>query len=267
VSSVDGGNAIDWGRTSRDYSLHRPNYPDRFFDVLRSLGVGLKGQRILDLGTGVGFLALRFARQGAVVTGIDIAEGQIEEARRRGEAAGLSVDFLVGQAEHTGLSSEVFDVITASQAWLYFDAARAIAEVKRLLRPEGVLVTSHFSWLPRQDRIARASEDLVLRYNPKWTGADWAGQIPLMPTWAEGHFELRGMFVFDEPIPFTRESWRGRIRACRGVGASLPDDHVERLDREHDALLLAMATDDFSVLHRIDAHVLRPMSGDRDEAS
>jgi SAM-dependent methyltransferase len=264
---LDGGNTIDWSRVGRDYSLYRSNYPDRFFDVLRSLGVGLHGQRILDLGTGVGFLALRFAHQGARVIGIDIAEGQIEEARRRADAAGVSVAFLIGQAEHTGLPSEAFDAITASQAWLYFDAPRAIAEVKRLLKPDGVLATSHLCWLPRQDRIARATEELVLRYNPRWTGADWAGEVPLMPTWAEGHFRLRGTFVFDEAMPFTRESWRGRIRACRGVGATLADDEVAQFDREHDALLRAITTDPFSILHRIDAHVLRPICGDRDKAS
>ena len=267
MSSVDGGNAIDWGRTSRDYSLHRPNYPDRFFDLLASLGVGIKGQRILDLGTGIGFLALRFAQQGALVTGLDIAKGQIEEAQRRCAATGLSADFVVRHAESTGLPSGSFDVVTASQAWLYFDTARAVAEVNRLLKPDGLLVTSHFCWLPRQDLIARASEELVLRYNPKWTGADWAGHVPLMPTWSEGHFELRGMFVFDEPIPFTRESWRGRIRACRGVGATLPDDQVEQLDREHDALLRTITRGDFSVLHRIDAHLFRPIRVERDEAS
>src|SRR5947207_10798431 len=56
--SIDGDNLIDWGRTSADYSRWRPNYPDRFFDALMCFGVGLQGQRILDLGTGVGFLAL-----------------------------------------------------------------------------------------------------------------------------------------------------------------------------------------------------------------
>ena len=264
---MDGNNAIDWGRTSADYAQHRPNYPDRFFDMLASLGVGLQGQRILDLGTGVGFLALQFARRGAAVTGIDIAGGQIEEARRRCAATGLSVDFLVGRAERTELPSEAFDAVTASQAWLYFDTELAIAEVKRLLKPGGVLATSHFCWLPRQDRIARASEELVLRYNPNWTGADWAGQIPFMPKWAEGHFELRGMCVFDEPIPFTRESWRGRIRACRGVGATMPDDQIERLDCEHDSLLRAITTDAFSVLHRVDAHILRPIDAASQPAS
>ena len=258
MSSVDGGNEIDWGRTSSDYSLHRPNYPDRFFQMLKSLGVGLEGQKILDLGTGVGFLALRFAQQGAVVTGVDIAKGQIEEARQRCMAMGLTADFLIGPAENTGLATGSFDVVTASQSWLYFDQDRMISEVKRLLQSDGLLVTSHFCWLPRRDSVAYASEQLVLRYNPNWTGADWTGQIPFMPKWSEGHFELRGMLVFDEPIPFTRESWRGRIRACRGVGATLSDDQIEAFDREHDALLRTITDGNFSVLHRIDAHLLRP---------
>ena len=73
--------------------------------MLKSLGVGLESQKILDLGTGVGFLALRFAQQGAVVTGVDIAKGQIEEARQRCMAMGLTADFLIGPAENTGLAT------------------------------------------------------------------------------------------------------------------------------------------------------------------
>ena len=187
---VDGDDDIDWGRTSRDYSTHRPNYPDRFFGLLRSFDVGLVGQAILDLGTGVGFLAQRFAEQGSVVTGIDIAEGQIEEARRRCAIAGLSATFLAREAEATGLPQASFDVVTASQAWLYFDTARAIAEVKRVLKPGGLLVTCHFCWLPRQDPIARSSEQLVLQHNPRWTGADWAGDPGCdFPdaTWSDGN--------------------------------------------------------------------------------
>jgi hypothetical protein len=35
-------------------------------------------------------------------------------------------------------------------------------------------------------------------------------------------------------IPCTRENWRGRIRACRAIGAALPADEVECFDREYD---------------------------------
>jgi hypothetical protein len=78
-----------------------------------------------------------------------------------------------------------------------------------------------------------------------------------MPSWAEQHFRLHGMFVFDELILFTREAWRGRFRACRPIGAALTAQQVEAFDREHDALLRTIAPEEFSVLHRIDAHVLK----------
>jgi SAM-dependent methyltransferase len=67
------------------------------------------------------------------------------------------VYFLVAPVEETNLLAASFDVITASQSWLYFDAERAISEVKRLLKSGGVLMTSHFGWLPREDPIAQAS--------------------------------------------------------------------------------------------------------------
>jgi len=61
----DPGRAIDWGRTSTDYATHRPGPPASLFERLASFGVGLAGQRILDLGTGTGVMARGFARRGA----------------------------------------------------------------------------------------------------------------------------------------------------------------------------------------------------------
>lgn len=50
-------------------------------------------------------------------------------------------------------------------------------------------------------------------------------------------------------IHFTRESWNGRMKACRGVGASLADDEIASWERELIALLEAIAPDKFDVLH------------------
>ena len=44
-------------------------------------------------------------------------------------------------------------------------------------------------------------------------------------------FELRAMFYYDEAIPFSRETWRGRMRALRGIGASLSQEQVENFAR------------------------------------
>jgi SAM-dependent methyltransferase len=148
-----------------------------------------------------------------------------------------------------------YEVVTANQCWLYFDKEKAISELRRVLRPGGVLVTSHFSWLPRLDDVARRSEQLVLQFNPDWSGADWSGVIPPCPKWAEHVFDVTAMFYYDEPIPFTRESWCGRIRACRGIGATLSPREVEAFDTAHRELLRRTAAESFTVLHRLDAHV------------
>ena len=258
-TSVDGGRSIDWSKTSRDYAEYRPGPPPSYYEILRSLGIGLSGQRILDLGTGTGTLARHFAACGAEVTGIDVAALQIEEACNLAAREGTKVNFRVGRAEATGLASGVFDVITAFQSWLYFKRPEVCVEVRRLLARGGRLVTGHFCWLPRLDPIARRTEELVLQYNPHWSAADYSGDMVLCPSWSKDDFRVSAMFFYDESIPFTRESWRGRIRACRGVGATLPPEEVERFDRHHEQLLQETVPETFSILHRVDCHVFEPL--------
>ncbi len=255
IPAHDSGRSIDWSKTSSDYGQHRPGPPASFYARLRALGVGLPGQRVLDLGTGTGLLAREFAANGCVASGTDIAQGQIEEAIRLADAANLSCDFHVAGSEMQPFPDATFDCITAMQCWLYFDQEKTVAEVKRLLKPGGVLVTAHFSWLARLDAIAKASEQLVLKFNPQWGGKDWSGYVPPVQYELDKHFPLAAMFWYDEAIPFTRESWRGRMRACRGTGATLPEDQLAQFDREHDALLKEIAGEEFTVQHRINAHV------------
>jgi hypothetical protein len=132
-----------------------------------------------------------------------------------------------------------------------------VPELYRVLKPGGWLVTSHFCWLPRLDNIARQTESLVLQINPNWTGGDWSGTIPPEPESTAPFFDVRAMFYYDEPIVFTRDSWRGRIRACRGVGAALPPEKVAEFDAAHAELLERIAPETFPVLHRIDAHIFQ----------
>ncbi len=82
----------------------------------------------------------------------------------------------------------------------------------------------------------------------------------MSPKWSQEHFRLKGFFYYDEAISFTKESWRGRMRACRGVGAALSDAEVLRFDREHSQLLDQIVPDSFAILHRIDAAIYVPLS-------
>ena len=260
ATAIDPGRTIDWGRTSADYDAHRPGPPERLYDLLGALGIGRPGQRVLDLGTGTGLLARALARRGARVCGTDVAANQVEAARAAAARDGLDIEFRVAPAEACPYPDGSFDVVTASQCWMYFDAPRACAEARRVLAAGGVLVTTHFSWLPRDDSTARASEDLVLRFNPAWRGAGWDGRIPAIPAWSPGLARVQAMFWFDVDVPFSPAAWRGRMRACRGVGATLAPAEVEAFDAAHAALLAALVPDPFTVRHRVDAHVLEPLA-------
>jgi SAM-dependent methyltransferase len=256
--SDDGGRDVDWGRTSEDHARWRPGYPASFFERLRGLGIGLPGQRVLDLATGTGALALPLAAAGCRVIGVDVSPEQVAAARRSASERGLDVELFAARAEETGLPAGAFDLVTASQCFGYFDPGRIWSELRRLLAPGGRLVTCHLCWLPERDAIARRSEELVLRFVPEGTGAGSPGSVPERPRWLPDDWEVDGRFGYEEALPFTRASWRGRFRACRPTGASMPPEELLRFDAEHAALLETTAPESFEVLHGIDAHVQRP---------
>ena len=258
MSATDKGQTINWGKTSDDYAKYRVGQPDSFFDLMRAFGVGTKGQQILDLGTGTGAMALRYAQRGASVTGIDISPEQIAMAQKMAQEQRLSVEFQMTPAERLPFPQHSFDVVTANQCWLYFNKNDVIRQVLWVLKEKGLLVTSHCSWLPLADPIAQKSEDLVREFNPNWTAHSWGGEVPANPAWALGNFRLRGFFCYDEAIPFTRETWAGRIRACRAIGASLDKEKVAEFDRHH-MQMLSQGPEKFTVLHRIDAHIFEPL--------
>ena len=74
---IDGGRPFDWGRTSADYAKYRDIYPELFYRKLVDRGLCVKGQTVLDIGTGTGVLPRNLYRYGAAWVGIDSAGEQI----------------------------------------------------------------------------------------------------------------------------------------------------------------------------------------------
>jgi len=52
---IDNGQAFDWGKTSGDYAVYRDLYPEEFYQKIVSIGLCVRGQSVLDLGTGTGY--------------------------------------------------------------------------------------------------------------------------------------------------------------------------------------------------------------------
>ena len=250
---------VDFGRTASDYATHRAGFPDALFERLAAIGIGLPGQRILDLGTGTGSLARGFARRGASVTGLDPSAELLEQARILDEAAGVAVDYRLGTAEDTGLPDAAFEVVAAGQCWHWFERPVAAREARRLLVGDGRLLITHFDWLPLPGNLVAASEALIEEHNPSWA---FGGGSGLYPAWladaAQAGFRDIETFSFDLSVAYSHEAWRGRIRASAGVGGSLAAAQVEAFDRDHTRLLAERFPEEpLAVPHRVFAMTAR----------
>ena len=257
---IDDGKAFDWGRTSEEYARYRDIYPEEFYKKIVDRGLCIDGQKVLDIGTGTGVLPRNLYRYGAEWTGTDISPEQIEQARILADASNMKIRFQAVSTEQLDFSGESFDVITACQCFWYFDHEKVMPKLAEFLRSDGRLLILYMAWLPYEDKIAGASEELVLKYSPKWSGAGETRHPIWIPDIAYEYFEMEDHEEYNLMVPFTKESWHGRMRASRGVGASLSGEELVKWDREHRELLDRIAPEQFDVLHYAALTVLRKKS-------
>lgn len=96
---------------------------------------------ILDLGTGTGFFAFLLGAEGHRVTGIDLTEEMIAEAKRTAEFLDIPADFYVMDAENPAFSPGSFDVlVTRNLTWGLPHLETAYANWRKLLKPGGILI-------------------------------------------------------------------------------------------------------------------------------
>ncbi len=251
IKDIDSGRAFDWGKTSQDYAKYRDIYPPQFYDKLIQRGLCVKGQTVLDIGTGTGVLPRNMYRYGAKWIGTDIAAEQIEQAKLLAKEQGMDIEFYACQAEDLNYPDGTFDVVTACQCIWYPNHDILAPKLAKMLKPGGKFLILYMGWLPFEDKIACRSEEIIHKYNPDWNGAgDTVKPVWIPPQYSE-FFDITLEEQFRVAIPFTRESWHGRIRACRGVGASLSGEKLDAWDKDHRDMLMNEADEEFEIQHYI----------------
>ncbi len=240
----------DFGKTARDYSRHRQGFPDELFTMFEGLNIELHGMRAVDLGTGTGTLARGMARRGATVTGVDPSPDMTAEAQRLDLEWGVSTDYINTTAEKTGLESDAFDIVTSGQSWWWFEKPAVTHEVVRILKPDGKLVICSFDWVPLPDNVVEMTEQLIEKHNPDWHMGGGDGTHPEFITdlQAGGFLDIRSDHQTLD-VTYTKEAWRGRIRASAGVGASLQPSQVGAFDAELAEALDGFTDDDILSVH------------------
>ncbi|TCC12239.1 class I SAM-dependent methyltransferase [Kribbella soli] len=123
--------AQSFGAVATAYDAGRPTFPAEA--LIWILGPG-RGLQVLDLGAGTGKLAAVAADLGHDVIAVDPSQEMLEVCRRR-----PGIDTMVGAAESIPLAHASVDAVIVGQAFHWFDHARALPEIARVLRPGGVL--------------------------------------------------------------------------------------------------------------------------------
>ena len=158
------------------YDAARPQAPAELADVLMQWS-GRSEPDVVDVGAGTGLSTVIWVGRAARVTAVEpgdrmraVALGRLglnpdrpqgvlaSSGPGRGRPAGppagrpaarpTAVTVAAGSAEATGLPDECADIVTASQAMHWFDAARALPEIVRILRPGGIFAAYDYDWPP-----------------------------------------------------------------------------------------------------------------------
>lgn len=121
-----------------DYVRFRPSYPAGVIDTLRAAGLVGPGKTVADLGSGTGIFTALLLPHAAKVFAVEP-----NAPMRAAAEAALDPDprfvSVAGAAEATTLPEGSVDLVTAAQAFHWFDVPRTRREMRRILRPGGAV--------------------------------------------------------------------------------------------------------------------------------
>jgi len=243
------------------YARGRPEYPPEAMAwVAQGLGLGA-GRRILDLGAGTGKLSLALAAHGAEVVALEPSAGMLARVRAPGRE-GRAVQGLRALAEALPLRAASVDGAAAGTAFHWFDGARAVPELARVLRPGGRaallwnLRDVEIPWIAALGELVNRGEAGVPRYRH---GA-WRRALLEAP----GGFRLAGSATFRHVHPLTLDGLLDRVASVSFVAAAAPGARAALLDEVRALVATHPDTAELEVLplaYRTDAFLFERLPG------
>jgi ubiquinone/menaquinone biosynthesis C-methylase UbiE len=222
--------AGSFGSVADVYERARPGYPD---DSVRWLA-GHEPRDVVDLGAGTGKLTRALVARGHRVTAVEPLPEMLAELR----AAVPGAIPVAGTAESIPLPDASADVVTAAQAFHWFDQRLALREVARVLRPGGRIA---LVWNARDD-----GEEWVAAFTDTIVGRSVFREGGIAATTAS--IDESGLYGPVERATFAHVQTLGRaeLRALvrsRSHCAVLPTEEQQPILERADALFDAHATD------------------------
>jgi len=189
---------------------------------------GYRGKRVLEVGCGAGTDLARFARGGAIVTGVDLAASSIELAKKNFEQQGLTGEFFEADGERLPFADASFDLVYAHGVVQYTPNGQALVdECRRVLVPGGEAifqVYNRVSWLNALSKLMK----VPLEHE----------DAPVLRKYSIGEFRalLRGfrdVRIVEERFPVKsrlHKGWKGMLFNTFFVGTfnALPRAFVKR---------------------------------------
>lgn len=137
-----------------------------------------------DCATGNGQAAVELAEKFERVIATDASEKQVANAEPHSR-----VEYRVAPAEESGLAAQSVDLVTVAQALHWFDLDRFYAEVRRVLRPRGVIA----AWAYKLAKVTPAIDAVVNHYYSDVVGAYWPAERVLVEKFEELPFAFSEM--------------------------------------------------------------------------
>jgi SAM-dependent methyltransferase len=140
-----------------DYRFDKLRYLPRLVDF-----DSFAGREVLEVGCGIGTDLVRFARGGAVVTGVDLSQTAVDLAKKNFACSGVTAKELrVANAEALPYAPASFDVVYGHGVLQYTaHADQLVGECQRLLRPGGLaifMVYNRISWLNAMSKLTKVA--------------------------------------------------------------------------------------------------------------